>query len=110
MEPDKQPEVDPHHAERQSMLRKVGIFLLLAGLVFLVIGFVSIFRAMRSYEHQPRLFWFVLLGLPLTWIGYSLTKSGFAFHSGVMVRCSKCNTLNDSSVRTCKHCGRPLTP
>jgi|SRR6185436_3045249 hypothetical protein len=110
MEPDKKPEGDPQHAERQFMLRIVGGLLLLAGLIFLVIGLVSIYRAMRSYEHQARLFWFVLLGLPLAWIGLSLTKSGFASHSGVMVRCPKCNTLNDSSLRICKHCGRALTP
>src|SRR5262245_33649233 len=78
MKAEEQRELDPQHAEKRAMLRKVGLMLLVAGALFMLIGFVDFARAMSGYGHEPRLFWCFMLGLPLLWLGFVLTSAGFA--------------------------------
>ena len=104
-------ELDPHLAERRTMLRWVGACLLIAGFAFLVIGLVDIIQSLRVYGHEPRRFWFLLFGLPLFWLGVALVKSGFAPHyepTGLVVQCPQCNTANEADGTTCKNCGKAL--
>src|SRR5262245_11614599 len=71
-------EIDEQHKEKRFMLRVVGVFLLIAGGLFMLVGFVDFARAMGSFDHQPRLFWCLMLGMPLLWLGFVLSSAGFA--------------------------------
>lgn len=79
MEPEKKPEdrIDPNHEAKRSLLRMLGVVVLLAGLVFTAIGLVSFFSAFGSFE-PPKYFWCAFIGLPLLGLGMSLARAAFA--------------------------------
>lgn len=64
------------HAGARNTLRTAGLVILSAGVLLMLIGFGSFFLALGSGEF-PRLFWCAFLGMPLTFVGGSMTMFGF---------------------------------
>jgi hypothetical protein len=67
--------LDPGHAGKRDLLRVIGPSILAVGLLFTVIGMVSFFSAIGSFE-PPRYFWCCSLGLPLIFLGTVLGYLG----------------------------------
>jgi len=68
--------IDPGHGGLRSVFRVLGPLLLLVGLLLVVIGMVSAFSSVGSFE-PPRYFWCVFLGGPITFVGLVLCKLGY---------------------------------
>ncbi len=113
------------------IIRIVGGVLLLLGVVLTVVGAVDFFSAFGKRE-IPKLFWLMMLGLPLIGIGAGFSFFGF---SGAIqsyaakesvpavkplvsaasdalqnkaISCPHCQTENDGDDKFCKACGKPL--
>jgi len=69
-------EIDPRHEQTRSILRGVGVSLLVFGGVLVVIGMVSFFAAFGR-EGPPRYFWCAFVGMPVGFVGLVLTSYGF---------------------------------
>ena len=67
-----------HHNQNgvRNALRSIGPFILVAGVILVLIGFVSFFSAFGSYG-TPRYFWCAFLGMPLIGVGLSLSRLGY---------------------------------
>ena len=76
----------PKHNAAKSFLRIVGPLLAVVGLIFLVIGMVSFFSAFGSHE-APKLFWCCFVGMPLLFVGVTMSKFGYL---GAVMRVSCC--------------------
>jgi RNA polymerase subunit RPABC4/transcription elongation factor Spt4 len=72
----KMDKIDPRHEQTRSVLRTVGIVLLLVGGTFLVVGIGSFFAAFGGME-PPRFFWCAFVGIPILFVGGVLTSYGF---------------------------------
>lgn len=68
--------IDSGHGGVRRVLRVLGPVLALVGLVFMIIGFASLFSAIGSHE-APRYFWFAFVGMPLLFAGAVLCMFGF---------------------------------
>ena len=68
--------IGPRHRSAQRVLRVVGPLVALTGLVFVVIGAVSLFSAGEEFG-PPRHFWCGFVGLPLLFVGLVMTGYGF---------------------------------
>ena len=66
----------PKHSAARSLLRIVGPSIALVGLSFMIVGIVSFFSAIGSFE-TPRLFWCCFVGMPLLFVGGVLSMFGF---------------------------------
>jgi hypothetical protein len=66
----------PRHQTVKQVLRIGGPILLLAGLLFLLIGMVSFFLALGSFG-APRYFWCSFVGIPLVFVGSVMCKFGY---------------------------------
>lgn len=69
--------IDPGHATVRNLLRVVGPVIAITGLVFVVVGFASLFSAFGAMR-PPRHFWCGFIGLPLLGVGLTLCKFGYA--------------------------------
>lgn len=69
-------QINPNHKNQRKVLRIIGPALLLMGLCFVVIGFVSFFAAF-SGNGRPDKFWCVFVGMPVLFVGAVLTKFGY---------------------------------
>jgi hypothetical protein len=67
----------PKHANIRTGLRILGPTLIGVGLILTVIGFVSFFSTFGTFDGPPRYFWCAFLGLPLMFVGASLSMFGF---------------------------------
>jgi hypothetical protein len=77
-----EPMIDPRHEQIRGVLRGVGPVLLVVGVIFSAIGFISFFSSFGTFE-PPRYFWCVFVGFPLIGIGTALSKAGYL---GAMLR------------------------
>jgi len=68
--------IDPRHEQSRSILRKVGISLIVVGAILTIIGIASFFMAFGGME-PPRYFWCAFIGLPLGFAGLVMTSYGF---------------------------------
>ncbi len=66
----------PHQARIRSTLRWVGVAILAVGMLLTLIGIGSFFASFGSFE-PPRFFWCAFLGMPLIFVGGSMTLFGF---------------------------------
>jgi hypothetical protein len=66
----------PKHKETRAFLRVAGLWIAVTGLIFLIIGFVSIFWAGAHLE-EPRLGWCAFVGMPLLFVGGCMLGVGF---------------------------------
>jgi hypothetical protein len=69
-------ELDPGHRRAQSTLRVIGPILTIAGLVFVAVGTISFFSSFSTFE-PPRYFWCNFVGIPLLFVGLSMSMFGF---------------------------------
>ena len=74
--------LNPGHTAVRSGLRVAGPLVLGLGLIFLIVGMVSFFSSMGSFE-PPRLFWCCFVGMPLMFVGGVMTSTGYM---GAMLR------------------------
>jgi uncharacterized membrane protein len=65
-----------NHSKQRSVLRTIGPAMTLMGLIFLVIGMISFFRAFGSHG-PPKYFWCAFVGMPLTFIGLVTCKFAY---------------------------------
>jgi hypothetical protein len=68
--------IDPKHSTTRLFLRMLGPTIAGLGLLFAVIGFGSLLSSFGSNE-LPRYFWCVFVGLPLLFVGGSLSMFAF---------------------------------
>ena len=68
--------LSPNHGSARTFLRVGGPLLLALGLLFVIIGLVSFFAAMGSFE-PPRYFWCGFVGMPLMFVGTVMTMFGY---------------------------------
>ena len=68
--------IDPDHKGIQNLLRIGGPILIVAGLVFIVIGVASFFAAFGG-SGPPRYFWCAFVGMPLLFAGGVMAMFGF---------------------------------
>ncbi|QKK07185.1 MAG: zinc ribbon domain-containing protein [Planctomycetota bacterium] len=73
--------INPGHRQVRGIMRVVGPMVGLAGLACVVVAFVDFFGAFAGGGGPPRLFWLFFIGLPLLFVGVSLTM--FAFMGAV---------------------------
>ena len=73
--------INPGHGRARGIMRVVGPVTALAGLACVVVAFVDFFSASVGTGGPPRLFWLGFIGLPLLFVGVSLTM--FAFMGAV---------------------------
>ncbi len=69
--------IDERHIAKRNMLRKVGLVVLITGIIFTVVGMVDFFRAFGSFGGPPKLFWCGFVGLPLMFFGAVMTSAGY---------------------------------
>jgi uncharacterized membrane protein len=65
----------PNHSRVRKALRIAGPLILIAGLVFVLIGMISFFSSM-SNSRRPEYFWCAFLGMPLMFVGVVMSKFG----------------------------------
>src|SRR5690348_6185388 len=65
------------HANVRTGLRIAGPVLFAIGLIFTVIGVGSFFATFGTFEGPPRYFWCAFVGMPLMFVGASLSMFGF---------------------------------
>lgn len=68
--------IDPRHEQTRSVLRWVGISLIVVGGTLTLIGMVSFFMAFGGMG-PPRFFWCAFVGMPIGFVGLVLTSYGF---------------------------------
>ena len=64
------------HSSIRPILRVGGPVVAGLGLVFTVVGFGSLFAAIGSFQ-PPRYFWCAFIGMPLMFVGGSMSMFGF---------------------------------
>ncbi|MEN6423941.1 MAG: zinc ribbon domain-containing protein [Phycisphaerales bacterium] len=69
-------EIDPRHQQTRSLLRRVGVSLMVVGGVLVAIGMASFFAAFGE-GGPPRYFWCAFVGMPIGFVGLVLTSYGF---------------------------------
>jgi membrane protease subunit (stomatin/prohibitin family) len=69
-------EINPGHEGMRAAMRLIGPAIAGVGLLFLVIGLVSFFSAFGGGEF-PRLFWCAFVGMPILFVGVTITKFAF---------------------------------
>jgi len=68
--------IDPKHSTSRLFLRMLGPTITGLGLVLTVIGFGSLLSSFGSSE-LPRYFWSAFVGMPLLFVGISMSMFGF---------------------------------
>lgn len=71
------PLIDPEHKTIRGKLRKAGPAVLVAGAIFMLVGFVDFFSAFGG-DSPPTLFWCFFVGMPLIFFGGVLTSAAYA--------------------------------
>src|SRR5437868_3667611 len=66
----------PHHNAIRMVLQVGGPLLGIVGLIFTIVGLVSFFSSIGSFE-PPRYFWCAFVGLPLIFVGLGMSMTGF---------------------------------
>ena len=82
--------LNPRHAQIRTIARILGPLLLVAGVIFSIVGMVGTVRffveirsffsatdAMEPFSGPPKYFWCFYFGLPLVGIGGGLTRVGY---------------------------------
>ncbi|EOC99972.1 zinc ribbon domain-containing protein [Caldisalinibacter kiritimatiensis] len=146
--------INKNHEQKRKTIRTIGTVVLITGIIFTAVGFISFFSSFGSFE-PPKYFWCSFIGLPLLGIGGGLLKMGYmgsvarytaeeiapvtkdtfnymadgtsegvrkiskSISEGIkeasegnddktLVKCFKCNEVNDSDAKFCKNCGAAL--
>jgi hypothetical protein len=68
--------VNPGHTNIRAVLRMVGPLVAGIGLVLIVVGVASFFRAFGGFE-PPKYFWCAFAGIPLLGVGIAICKFAF---------------------------------
>lgn len=68
--------INPNHHRQRGVLRVLGPCVLLVGLCFIAVGFISFFSAF-SGRGSPRYFWCAMVGMPILAVGGALCKFAF---------------------------------
>jgi hypothetical protein len=68
---------DPNHDQLRDTLRVVGPLIVVVGLVFTAIGFVSFFSSFGSFSGPPKHFWCAFVGLPMVGVGGMICQFAF---------------------------------
>lgn len=84
------------HETVKTVLKFVGILLLVCGGILTVIGFSDFFRSLSDFGF-PRKFWMLMLGLPMMAIGGMLTMFGFRREIGRYMKNETTPVLNEMS-------------
>lgn len=66
----------PRQPTIRTLLRVVGPFAALTGLIFTVVGMVDFFSAFGGFQ-PPRLFWCCFVGMPLLFVGAVMSHFGY---------------------------------
>lgn len=75
--------INAGHTGTRNTLRVIGPAVLLVGIAFMAVGFISFFSSMTSMNMgPPKFFWCLFVGMPLTAIGGAISK--FAFIGSVL--------------------------
>ncbi len=69
--------INPGHSRVRRVLRTVGPILALAGVVCLAIAIIDFVIVFGNMDHEPKLFWMFFLGIPLLFVGSTLSMFGF---------------------------------
>src|SRR5262245_35342624 len=67
---------DPQHGDIRGFLRVIGPAMMVAGLLFMVVGLASFFAAFNGNE-PPRNFWCAFVGMPLLAVGSMISKFAY---------------------------------
>ena len=89
------------HNKTKRGLKIIGICLTVGGLACTVAGSVSFFSALGSGE-LPKLFWLLMIGLPMMTIGVAMLTFGFRKEIGTYIK--------DETVPVVNEAGTELTP
>ncbi|MBN2269438.1 MAG: hypothetical protein JXN61_02425, partial [Sedimentisphaerales bacterium] len=65
--------IDPGHRGVRNILRIVGPIVAITGLIFIVVGFSSVFASHGS----PKYAWCPFVGMPLLFVGIVLSSMGY---------------------------------
>lgn len=84
------------HRNLKRILRVGGGVALAAGLAFVIVGFADFFRSTSDFG-QPKLFWCFFAGIPLVFVGASLTVYGFHREIGRYVKNESVPILNEAA-------------
>jgi RNA polymerase subunit RPABC4/transcription elongation factor Spt4 len=68
--------IDNDHRQKRSSIRLLGVTILLIGLGFMAVGLIDFFSAFGGFG-SPELFWCMVVGMPLIFIGTVLCGYGF---------------------------------
>lgn len=64
------------HAANRSLLRGLGLLMVVTGGLFALVGFVDFFAGFGAHR-APTKFWCLFVGMPLVGVGVSLLKMGY---------------------------------
>lgn len=67
---------DPRHNANRSLLRGLGVVVVLIGGGFILVGGVDFFSSFGSF-HAPTKFWCFFVGMPLAFVGGNLLRLGY---------------------------------
>lgn len=95
-----------HNQPIRTLLRFLGVVLLLAGVIFAIIGLVDFFAAFNGNSGPPTKFWCAFVGLPLIGIGVSCLKAGYLRTIGKYVAGESVPIVTESA----RHVVRGLQP
>lgn len=84
------------HRNLKRILRVGGGVALAAGLAFVIVGFADFFRSTSNFG-QPKLFWCFFAGIPLVFVGASLTAFGFHREIGRYVKNESVPIINEAA-------------
>ena len=68
--------INPNHTTQSNILRILGPTILLIGLTFFAIGFISFFLALGKFG-SPKFFWCAFVGMPIMFVGLVMCKFAF---------------------------------
>ena len=84
------------HEKTKLTFKIVGLCLLVLGIIFTAVGFISFFSAMSSFD-PPKYFWCAFLGLPLLGLGGMLTMFGFKSEMSRYIKNESIPVINEAS-------------
>lgn len=94
-----------NQAEMRTNFPVLGLVLVAAGLTLVVLGMMSFFSSMNTFEPPDR-FWMAFVGLPLVGVGGWILYAGFG--QPPARGCAECSKTNADDARFCAACGTAL--
>ena len=82
------------HAIKKIILKVSGFTVLTTGLILIIIGIIDFFGAFNG-DDMPKMFWMLIIGIPLSAIGVALLMMGFRKEILTYVKNESVSTYNE---------------